>query len=80
MRFVHVLDSALPRRRWVHIGEPKGNPVGEVLPHLGEGVLHLGEPKTAAKCYISCCTVFCVGWLFGRAPNTKGPLSGYVKL
>ena len=64
--------QVLPRLRKekLHLGEAD---------RLAEGVLYLGEPLTAVKCYFSCCTVFCAGWLFGRAPSTKGALSGYMK-
>ena len=60
------------------LGEPEGSPVGEVLPCLGEEKLRLGEPGTATKCCFSYCIVICARWLFGKAPNTKGALSGYV--
>ena len=74
------------------LGEPEGDPTCEVLPRLGkeklylgevvflgEGVLCLGEPGIAAKCCFSCYILICAGWLFGKAPSTKGVLSGYVK-
>ena len=76
----------------LRLGKPEGSPAGEVLSRLGKeklrigkvvrlskGVLRLGKPEIAAKCCFSCCTVFCVGRLFGRAPSTKVALSGYVK-
>ena len=48
----------------LRLGELKGSPTSEFLPHLGEEKLslskaiHLGDPVTAGKCCFSCCIVF----------------------
>ena len=69
------LDFRLPHLR---LGEPRGNPVGEVLPRLGEVVrlgecvILLGELRTASKCCFSCCTVLCVGWFLEELLTQRG--------
>ena len=85
MKLVQVLGSASPRRRWLRLGEPEGNPAGEVLPRLGEavrlseGVLCLGEPGTAAKCCFPTVLYIVHDGFFERAPSTKEALYDFVE-
>ena len=54
------------------LGEPEDSSTSEVLPHLSEGVLRLGEPETAVKCCFSCCTILYAGRFLKELLTQRG--------